>query len=150
MSEPCRGEVPLHRSPAFSLGCVLPLTRLGVPPLVGDPVDGVQQLLLVAVRVQLELGPSVVAELGHGHLLPGGGGVNRLLQITKQYFHTWSGYTQFHSSGHMVTAKVSHLDHNYNPLTALRLCRVESCCAATEASLVLQRELRITGGSGDM
>lgn len=44
------------------------LTCLGVSSLVGDLVDGVQQLLLVTVRVQLELGTSVVAELGDGHL----------------------------------------------------------------------------------
>lgn len=46
----------------------MPQTRLGVPALVSDPLDGLQQLLLVAVRVQLELGASVVAELGDGHL----------------------------------------------------------------------------------
>lgn len=44
------------------------LACLGVSSLVGDLVDGVQQALLVAVRVQLELGASVVAELGDGHL----------------------------------------------------------------------------------
>lgn len=43
-------------------------TCLGVSPLVGNPVDGVQQPLLVFVGVQLELGPGVVAELGDGHL----------------------------------------------------------------------------------
>ena len=44
------------------------LTGLGVPSLVGDALDGVQQALLVAVRVELELRPGVVAELGDGHL----------------------------------------------------------------------------------
>lgn len=44
------------------------LTCLGVSTLVGDLVDGVQQSLLVAVRVKQELGASVVAELSDGHL----------------------------------------------------------------------------------
>lgn len=44
------------------------LTCLGVPSLVGDLVDGVQQSLLVAVRVQFELCPGVVTELSDGHL----------------------------------------------------------------------------------
>lgn len=44
------------------------LTCLGVPALVGDLVDGVQESLLVAVRVELKLGASVIAELGDGHL----------------------------------------------------------------------------------
>lgn len=41
---------------------------LGVSSFVGDPVDGVQQSLLVAVRVQLEFGPRVIAELSDGDL----------------------------------------------------------------------------------
>lgn len=52
----------------FLVSCRRGLTCLGVSSLVGDPVDGVQQPLLVAVRVQLELRPGVVAELGDGHL----------------------------------------------------------------------------------
>lgn len=56
----------------FSSLCCVPaccaLTCLGVSSLVGDLVDGVQQSLLVAVRVQLELCASVVTELGDGHL----------------------------------------------------------------------------------
>jgi len=44
------------------------LTCLGVSSLVGDLVDGVQQSLLVAVRVQFELCPGVVTELSDGHL----------------------------------------------------------------------------------
>lgn len=43
-------------------------TCLGVAPLVGDLVDGVQQALLVTVGVQFELCAGVVTELGDGHL----------------------------------------------------------------------------------
>lgn len=53
----------LQSRPALSA-----LTCLGVSSLVGNLVNGVQQLLLVAVRVQPELGTGVVAELGDGHL----------------------------------------------------------------------------------
>lgn len=49
-----------------TVGCGL--ACLGVSSLVGDLVDGVQQALLVAVRVQFELRAGVVTELGDGHL----------------------------------------------------------------------------------
>lgn len=44
------------------------LACLGVSSLVCDAVDGVQQTLLVTVRVQLELCAGVVTELDDGDL----------------------------------------------------------------------------------
>ena len=50
------------------MSCFSLLACLGVSSLVGNVVDGVQQSLLIAVRVQLELSTSVVTELSDGHL----------------------------------------------------------------------------------
>lgn len=58
------------------------LACLGVSSLVGDLVDGVQQALLVAVRVQFELGAGVVTELGDGHLSDSTG--TRLIEQQQQ------------------------------------------------------------------
>lgn len=44
------------------------LTGFGVASFVWNLVDGVQQRLFVAVRVQFKLRPSVIAELSYGHL----------------------------------------------------------------------------------
>lgn len=61
------------------------LTCLGVSSLVGDLVDGVQQSLLVTVRVQLELSPGVVTELGDGHLSDNTG--TQLINNNKEVLH---------------------------------------------------------------
>lgn len=62
--------------------CVcLALTCFSVSSLVGDLVDGIKQTLFVTVGVQLELSPSVVTELGDGHL-PGPGIMSIKLPIS--------------------------------------------------------------------
>lgn len=64
--EDVKSSYSFSKQPTYRV--CLSLTCFSVSSLVRDLVNGSKQTLFVTVGVQLEFGPSVITELGDGHL----------------------------------------------------------------------------------